>query len=433
MAAVGERPSDGPISGANGLNMHYLLEPLDVALFRDGRPFGPEEFLRARLISPVPMPRTIYGAFRGLILQHKEILYDDFKGGRNLDRELTRLVGTPARLGDLRIRGPFLAAASEDGGRLLLPCPADFVLIGYPDPETGLQRPAPEAALGNYPADLRPLIPYRYHTSTCRWVACRPEEPVSYELEHAILDSAGLREYLTGEGVRSKPVAEYVYSEPHVGIERSTETLRPETGKIYSVDFARLVYRKQAEGGTRAESAAYVVEVLAPEDCLPEDTVFPVGGERRPFRIRRVPWSAWFGEPLRQQVAESLKRSCADGVCRFRLYLLTPACFDGLEAWRPDLSALAGGLDLTLVAAAVPRAIPYSGWDMVMRRPREGRRLAPAGSVYFVEAKANRDLAASELIEQLMKTFWLESVCVDEDFRKMGFGLTLIGGWSYAV
>ncbi|MGQ9635854.1 MAG: type III-B CRISPR module-associated Cmr3 family protein [Bryobacteraceae bacterium] len=413
--------------------MHYLLEPLDVALFRDGRPFSPGEMLRARPIGPVPMPRTVYGALRGLILQHNGISLNDFQHGK-INSDLAGVLGTPERTGELRIRGPFLGISSEDVDRLLLPCPADFARIRRgTDWDWGFQRPSQGTLLGNYPGNLQPLVPHKYDTKTCRWIPCGPEDPVSYELEQAVLDSDGLRDYLTGTAIRTEKLADYLRSEPHVGIERSTETLRPETGKIYSVEFHRLAYRRPAAGGWRAESAAYVVEVLAPEDCLPQDTVFTVGGERRPFRIRRVQWPAWFDEGLRREVSRQLKSSCTDKVCWFRLYLLTPARFRGLEGWRPEfLDQPHRDLEFTLVAAAVPRAIPYSGWDMLRRQPRCGYRLAPAGSVYFLIAKAKSGMTADALVDCLVNRFWLESIAAEEDDRKMGFGLTLIGGWSYA-
>jgi len=104
--------------------MLYTLEPLDFALYRDGKPFTAEEFSRARPLGPVPMPRTVYGALRSLIMHNKEVPLDDFAAGIGELNGLRALLGNPDQTGDLQIRGPYLARETTDL-ELLLPYPAD--------------------------------------------------------------------------------------------------------------------------------------------------------------------------------------------------------------------------------------------------------------------------------------------------------------------
>jgi CRISPR-associated protein Cmr3 len=75
-----------------------------------------------------------------------------------------------------------------------------------------------------------------------------------------------------------------------------------------------------------------------------------------------------------------------------------------------------------LQAAITPRPEVVSGWDMAQKRPKPTRRLVPAGGVYFVrldgdEASINRWLDAT----------WWQCVSDDEQARRDGFGLCVIG------
>src|SRR5581483_11186104 len=89
------------------------------------------------------------------------------------------------------------------------------------------------------------------------------------------------------------------------------------------------------------------------------------------------------------------------------------------EGWIPsflDPGSLAqseNGVDYKLVAAAVPRSFPSSGWNLAEGEPRESWRLVPAGSVYFLEATATATRA--ELAQKVMGRFWLQSICDDEE------------------
>jgi CRISPR-associated protein Cmr3 len=106
---------------------------------------------------------------------------------------------------------------------------------------------------------------------------------------------------------------------------------------------------------------------------------------------------------------------------RVRLILATPGFFSG--GWRPGWLTAQGGsppgfpnVRLKLIAAAVPRSVPISGWDYAKREPKPSRLLAPAGSVYFCEAEGDASC------------LWLKSICGDQAARD-GFGIVALGVW----
>ncbi|MDD5033358.1 MAG: type III-B CRISPR module-associated Cmr3 family protein [Methylococcaceae bacterium] len=134
---------------------------------------------------------------------------------------------------------------------------------------------------------------------------------------------------------------------------------------------------------------------------------------------------------------------------RFRLVLVTPAIFQhgwrsdlrmestrqrrGLTAifqhgWRPDwldehdlTGTLPGlpGVKVRLVAAALDRWQPYSGWDMEEKKVRAIRRLVPAGSVYWFELVEGNGAELTKL--------WLAPIGAAKSDGRDGFGLVLPG------
>lgn len=74
-----------------------------------------------------------------------------------------------------------------------------------------------------------------------------------------------------------------------------------------------------------------------------------------------------------------------------------------------------------------------SGWDLAFDngagkprgRPKPTRRLAPAGSVYFVELEGG----AREDLERWCDAAWLAPLSDGEQERRDGFGLAALGAW----
>ena len=110
------------------------------------------------------------------------------------------------------------------------------------------------------------------------------------------------------------------------------------------------------------------------------------------------------------------------------LTLLTPALFT--EGWYPTWldEKLEGtppgcdGLRLKLRAAAIDRWQPHSGWDLAQQSPRAGRKLVPAGAVFWFQILQDDDNALNVL--------WLNHISDQEQDRRDGFGLALPQPWQ---
>ncbi len=83
-------------------------------------------------------------------------------------------------------------------------------------------------------------------------------------------------------------------------------------------------------------------------------------------------------------------------------------------------------MKLRIVGAAVGRPVHASGWDYEKGTPKPSRRLAPAGSVYFFEIEAGDEAT----IERFVDDIWLRPISDDEQYRRDGFGVALLGAWN---
>ena len=103
--------------------------------------------------------------------------------------------------------------------------------------------------------------------------------------------------------------------------------------------------------------------------------------------------------------------------------LLTPALFG--QGYLPAWILTRAGVQAEVSAAAVPRYQTVSGWDYKAGKPKANRRLAPAGSVYYLKLQGDDDA-----IHAFADTVWMQTVSDDEQARRDGFGLAVLGTWS---
>lgn len=145
-----------------------------------------------------------------------------------------------------------------------------------------------------------------------------------------------------------------------------------------------------------------------------------LGGERRLAALQPEPEGLW-PVPPRDWLEEIVRTG---GLC---LTLLTPAIFS--SGYRPgwlDADLIGNppclsGLRLRLCAVAVERWQPHSGWNLDENRPRQTRRLAPAGAVYWFQILGNANVSD-------LRALWLGSV---SDLRRSdGFGIALPSSWE---
>jgi CRISPR-associated protein Cmr3 len=427
-----------------------LLTGLDVALFRDGRPFSPAEFSRAQSIGATPPQETVYGALRHLLLAENGISYGDFailtRGGPDKN-DLAAQLGSISDPGDLLI-GPVLLAANLGSECVsLLPFPADLIQ----HEEKGSHRyallsPSNDATakdtISNGPQGLRPLIPL--FSPGARPVPSAASSKLSYETEGLLLPlrKEQLLDYLLPKSLDSiAPIHadSLIHREIRVGIALDPETRRPSEGALFTVEFHRPTFMDRDTGLDGAADAVYTLPVaMESVKFLNRAAPIGLGGERRPFHFQpNILKAAWWDKDnapglIAQSLARGVRTDAATGECtlRFRLVLLSPLPIgEGKESWNPPLPASIPGVAFTLIGAATRRPLSMSGWDLGRRQPKPGRAFVPAASVYFIEARwPNGPMDHLVAAQQIVNQFWFQSICpAGSPDARAGFGFTLIG------
>ncbi len=367
-----------------------IIEPRDPVIFRDGTPA--EAGLPIRSMD-WPLPAPIIGAIR---------------------TRLGRLSGfdaaTVERLKQIEHVGPALGLRTNGGWELAFPAPADAVLFaGKGGVEVCALRPIridEEDGEGtNLPAGLAPLGGAREEKPLKGPRFWRTSQTLSWLTDSAIeVRDAGQ----LGPGNLARQRRTHLEIDPKTfaakeGMLFSTEGLEPAWPEMRWWEGSAAICSQIRTGGG---------------EWAPLEALAPLGGERR-----LAYWSqcdvAW---PEAPDALASTRR--------LRLQLITPGVFG--HGWKPawldeQNRGSPPGLPeatLRLVAAAVPRAVAHSGWDLTKRGSKgqkATRFLCPAGSVYFFEADAELDA----------RGLWLRSVCDDQQDRRDGFGLVVCGGWEW--
>jgi CRISPR-associated protein Cmr3 len=390
------------------------IRALDSLLFRDGRPFANEPGALTARSLPIPPPNTVAGFLRSLI--------GNLKGVDWAEIDAKRIFSEP------EVRGPLPMRGDE----FVLPTPADALVLpaqseGAPPRVLPL---LPELTLGDgegcdlpdYYYGLRPLPPPR------------SEKP---EKGYAFWRWDELRQWLEGE--TPSPLTKI---EPPPVDRRTHVAIDPETGVAQEGNLFTVEYRAYETPAPKPGEPPTEWSLVAQVRTNFEGViggVAPFGGERRLASVE--PYDRWLTCP--DSLREKLRTA------RYvRMYLATPAQFTC--GWRPgwlrkeNQSApprLVGtppdldGLTLRLVAAAVPRRMAVSGWNMRRSQfgPRPVRWCVPAGAVYFFEV-----LGGDPSI--LADKGWLHPVSDGKEQngrddngdrpRQAGFGLALWGVWN---
>lgn len=404
---------------------HWIIEPQDPLIVRDGRPFSATPGARAKSVS-FPFPSTTAGGVRTRAGKD---------GNGRFDTTLVDQVKT------IPHRGPFLVELDgEQVDTLLVPAPADALLFDarpvdgdcgesheVPAPTDALLLDAPDkhlerkvlrpirspaGALTDLPDALTPVglpeidqrKPSKHAPRFWRWKEYEKWllDPVDDLVTAADLGHAG-------------PEAD---RRLHVAIDPATQT--GIDGKLFMTSGLTFWRGKKSQPRlSQARRLALLVEADSGE--LPQRTGFdPLGGERRLMHWRPTSYE------LPKVPAQLAGQIAASGHCR--VVLLTPACF--AAGWGPDyLLQTRETVTPKLQAAIVGPPLVISGWDLAARGPKPTRRLVPAGSVYYL--KMSRDEAADEAAIAR----WLEAICFraisDEPAdRADGFGIAAVGVWS---
>ena len=381
--------------------MRLFIEPNDVWLFRDGRPFDVYAGHRAHTLFP-PFPTVVQGMIRSAHLAFCNVRLDDYLRG-DAPAEIINAIGAPSTAPPFQLRGPFVArlAANQQTQRFF-PRPADAYLLD--GSYVALQPQAPETnTLSNIPDDLRLLYPPREPEEKSAGKVSGLDDwwPQSVLLKYLggqAVPQNELREQATGEAEKA---ASIFARENRFGVHLESGIRRPRDGFIYEIEYARL------EDGFGLE-----IEVQGlPAENWPRTGMVRLGGDGRAARFT--------------QLDGALTLPAVDGAGNnTKIYFATPAYFTG--GWKPQSWTNFFADHPELVAAALDKPLALGGIDLAhaeksphsdkaateMHKP--SRRYVQAGSVYFF---------AGDL--KLQKNV----LGVTDDGQNLGFGQIIFGRW----
>lgn len=399
----------------------WILEPRDPLLVRDGRPFSADPGAGARSLD-FPYPATTAGAVRSVLGRDATGVFD----AERIETVLRQAV-----------HGPMLVELAEDDrvATYFAPAPADAIglKVEGTDKTEILRRllPAnlPAGALTDLPADLAPLLMIDGDDDNKEKPA---KLPTFWRWEHfaqwlsdpnRMTDHKKIR--LAGLGLTG------LAREERVQIARDPATRAAKESMLFTTSSLEFTTGDRHEPFTPADETAdheerptlsesrrlaLAVAVAGEMSKTTAPVPLTLGGERRLSFARRN--AAGFPD-IPSEVAKQIVKV---GACR--LILLTPACF--AAGFRPEwLLTERKGVTAALVAAATNRPQVISGWDLKAGEEKATRRLAPAGSVYFLRLSGTADQRRNWIAAT-----WMACVSDAERDRLDGFGLAALGAWD---
>ena len=391
----------------------YFIDPFDVLLLRGNKLFGDPGSFGESLMPP--WPSVAAGALRSALLADRD--YDLAAFARNeitADPEL----GTPVTPGTFTLTNLLLARRDANGVvETLHPMPADLsVRNDNRTVEVGRMTPR---AVGNG-------IESSAATSAL---------PVLGETERGKstsdfwLTSAGWKAHLAGESLTDQHLvasADLWTLDARVGIALDLVQRSAATGALFASQAVALTKQEHVRAthsmhdGMRSFDVGFLVEVTGA--TMPESLTLRFGGDGRAALATRID-TAKIPEPDYGAIAK---------VRRCRLILTTPSLF--ARGWRPNGTTGDGcGMSFNLhgatghiACAAVPRTEIVSGFDLATRRPKPAQRVAPTGSVYWLD-----ELAATPDSLRKLAVCGLWSDPVENEARRAeGFNRCALARWE---
>jgi CRISPR-associated protein Cmr3 len=420
----------------------WLVEPRDPLIVREGRPFGPDPGAWAASL-PFPFPSTLAGGVRT-----RSALDENgaFKYGRDDKKQLEQLK-------EICVRGPLLVQLADDGDDIaawLVPMPNDAQLFADGSNQTALLRrlvplDLPDGAQTDFspnwreklalPARAQANFDLKGREQLLHFVGqegdthSQPRKPLTHKLRYWYWEPFQI--WLTNparlENEQGMPLSSLVSALGHEELIResrlhvsmdSTKEMGKE-GLLFGTSGLEFTHPGEKEKRLHyARRLALAVDVDGGE-VVPGVAGF--GGERRIVTWRQGNMQL---PQCPVKIKEAIIKECK-GHCR--LVLLTPACFAQgyYPTWLRMAHAKECGVEVDLRAIAVRRPQIVSGWDLALGKPKPSRRLAPAGTVLFLSVRGD-DAALTKWIEKT----WMQCVSDEEQDRRDGFGLAVLGTWS---
>jgi CRISPR-associated protein Cmr3 len=356
-----------------GRTVGLCLEPLDVLLFRDGRPFGAS----TRVTSGLPLPQTVAGAVWTALLQQAGCNFNELgrlvRSGKSFGEAVSKVCGA-GWITSVQVRGPWLARSTNHTLEVLVPAPAALH-------QAKKQKSGPVA--------LHRLDPLKHDVALPGWKpleeGMRPlwfQKQTATEPAAVFLTLEGLRAFLAGDLPDASQVVgrDDLFTLDHrTGIGIEPDRLAAQESEIYGASFLALRSAYTAEPDFTPDrrpqlpEVVLYAEVVLPDASVPPNpfagmTVLALGGEAKRAGIRTVNPVEWPGKVPKDKQKPLL-------------VLTTPGLF--AAGWKPSCLDGPG----RLVAAAVPGYTAVSGWDLARGGPKPTRFAAAAGSVYFLHGQ----------------------------------------------
>lgn len=327
------------------MTLQLFIEPADVWLFRDGRPFNRGSDHRAQSVFP-PLPSVLQGVIRSHYIALNGGIEAYLRGALPAVEQVIGKPGHPAPA-TFQLRGPFIAKRENGQLTRYIPLPRDLYCHGkqyeYLKPQ------------------IKPKITTDLDTDYQLLWHAEDVELEKADQDEAWLDEQGFLEYLEEKPISASHVVKdtgLFKRESRIGIERDDVTRATRERMLYETEFIRL-----------CENVGLYIEVDGLPDMGWQTTgIISIGGEGRFGRYERGEWT-------------QLPRGVPGAQCK--ACLLTPTYFTG--GWLPrDWSQFFTGVPRCM-AAAVSKPLTLGGYDLAQRRHKPAYRYAPGGSVYFLE------------------------------------------------
>lgn len=366
-----------------------FIEPLDVLYLRGNKLFGDPGSYGESLIPP--WPSVAAGAIRSRMLVDAGIELPAFGRGEVTHPEL----GTPERPGSFRLTVFRLAHLQANGEvEAFFQLPADLVVGEGKDEAVKIAALTPTLLPDNglQSSASLPLLPVLAESE-------RSKPASGYWLKES-----GWQKYLAGQVPAGTDLVESsnLWKLDHrVGVGLEANTRRAADGRLFS---AQTVAMQPGVGFIAAMTGA----------TPPTTGSLRLGGDGRAAAIQAIKKTL----PQADLAAIVQARRC-------RLVLTAPGLF--VSGWLPTgATQMASGeyrfelhgVSGKLVCAAVPRSEIISGWDVARHQPKPAQRVAPTGSVYWLELDA--DVTVGDLGKLAELGLWSES-CEDASRRAEGF------------
>jgi CRISPR-associated protein Cmr3 len=384
----------------------WKFQALDTLFFRDSHPMNAGETVWIESQFP-PTGRTLQGAIRTAILNHRGVTYHEFLN-ETAPHPLKAEIGDANSLGKLSLTGPILFK----DGLPSFPAPLDLVQRQAEGEKSfALLKPAVNPVLSDLGNIRFPVLPENakpgYKPLSGYYVGKSDME----ELLNGNTD-VGLSSHLCPLVSSNRDDNPLICREPKMGLARDNLKKTAKEGNLYAIAPVRPVDCVQI---------AVAVEGLN-ESYYPSGIFIQrLGGEGKmaAVSVENTGWQL----PI-PHISEE------ENEIRFKIVCITPADMPG-DGWLPDenfrcneseggicWTVNAHGASFEIISACIGKPFRQGGWNHAVQFPRPLWSFVPAGSVYFCQAAINQK---NNVLALHGKKLGRQT--------EYGFGIVLVGRW----